>query len=57
MPTTEERRKEYYQEENNLFNQPCQHKNIVETKVIHPDIGVEYYDMCADCKADAMSLK
>lgn len=54
---TKEQREEYHQEEANLFNKLCEHKNIKEVSIIHPDIGIEYYDVCADCGEDAMSLK
>ncbi len=57
MLTTKEKRDEYYEEENDLFNRPCEHKNIVEDSIINPRIGTEVFNRCADCGEDEMSFK
>lgn len=46
----ETKTKEYHKEEYDLFHKPCDHK-IVQTSIAHEAIGVEYYDVCADCGA------
>lgn len=56
MLTTNERRNEYYKEEKDLFTRHCEHKNIVDDKIIHPEIGIEYFRRCADCGEDEMNF-
>jgi hypothetical protein len=43
-----EQRAKYYREEYDLFHKPCEHE-IIEDRFIHPEIGVEYYEVCKKC--------
>ena len=49
--TYKEGRDSWHQMEADFYN-PCQHKNIIEDKIIAPEIGEEYVAYCRDCKKE-----